>query len=397
MTTGAQRPAGANGAAKVEDAREGVIRIMLVDDSAVIRGLFTRAIESDPELQVVASVGDGRMAIGALKRQEIDVAVVDIEMPVMDGLTALPLLLEAKPDLIIIMASTLTRRNADVSLKALAAGAKDYVAKPSSTSELTSATTFKQELIAKIKALAGSRRSPRIERPGVKPIDAGERSAERSPAERATAARINRGGPVVLRPANAEVPELLAIGSSTGGPQALFAVLGNLPATLTQPILITQHMPATFTTILAEHLTRTAKRPCSEAQDGEVLQRGRIYVAPGDFHMVVEPQGTDRVLRLTKAPPENFCRPSVDPMLRSLAALYGRRLLVVILTGMGQDGLRGAETVVQAGGWVVAQDEASSVVWGMPGAVATAGLCSAVMPVGEIGPFIQKIAMRSAA
>jgi two-component system chemotaxis response regulator CheB len=308
------------------------------------------------------------------------------------------------------MASTLTRRNADVSLKALAAGAKDYVAKPSSTSQLTSASAFKEELIAKIKALAGSRRSPRIERPGLRPVEAkpgdaphadrapAERApVERTPAERATAAKINRGGPVVLRPAISDVPEVLAIGSSTGGPQALFAVLGNLPANLTQPILITQHKPATFTTILAEHLTRTAKRPCAEAQDGEVLQRGRIYVAPGDFHMLVEAQGANKVLRLTKTPPENFCRPSVDPMLRSLATIYGRRLLVIILTGMGHDGLRGSEAVVQAGGWVVAQDEATSVVWGMPGAVATAGVCSAVMPVGEIGPFIQRIAMRSAA
>jgi two-component system chemotaxis response regulator CheB len=304
------------------------------------------------------------------------------------------------------MASTLTRKNAEVSLRALALGAKDYVTKPSTTSELTSAASFQQELIAKIKALAGRRRFPRPPTPPAPaPVRAAPGTAPGTSAGTVTGAgheaptpRPARGTTVTLRPAGSEMPDVLAIGSSTGGPQALFSVLGNLPKGLRQPILITQHMPATFTTILAEHLTRVSGRQCAEAKDGEIIESGRIYLAPGDFHMVVE--GTTpgkRVLRLLKTPPENFCRPAVDPMLRSLADSYGRRVLVAILTGMGYDGQKGAERLVQVGGTVIAQDEASSVVWGMPGAVALAGLCSAVLPIGEIGPYLLRAAARSSA
>jgi two-component system, chemotaxis family, protein-glutamate methylesterase/glutaminase len=387
----------------------GVIRVMVVDDSAVIRGLFARAIEKDPEIKVVASVGDGRMAVDTLKRHEVDVVVLDVEMPVMDGLTAVPLLIGAKPGLPIIMASTLTRKNAEVSLRALSLGAKDYVTKPSTTSELTSAATFQQELIAKIKALAGGRRGPRP--PSFAPARATAGTAPgtahgtthgttpgAATAHETMAPRPVRGTTVTLRAAGTEMPEVLAIGSSTGGPQALFAVLGNLPKGLRQPILITQHMPATFTTILAEHLTRVSGRQCAEAKDGEVIEPSRIYLAPGDFHMVVEGSAPGkRALRLLKTPPENFCRPAVDPMLRSMADSYGRRILVAILTGMGYDGQKGAERIVQVGGTVIAQDEASSVVWGMPGAVALAGLCSAVLPIAEIGPYLLRHAARASA
>jgi two-component system chemotaxis response regulator CheB len=371
----------------VDPPAGGVIRVMVVDDSAVIRGLFARALEQDPEIKVVASVGDGRMAVDSVKRHDIDVVVLDIEMPVMDGLTAVPLLIEAKPGLPIIMASTLTRKNAEISMRALALGAKDYVTKPSTTSQLTSAASFQQELIAKIKALVRGRREPRPARPATGAAPAVQ--PLRPPA---------RGTTVTLRSAGTEKPEVLAIGSSTGGPQALFKVVAELSKDVRQPILITQHMPATFTTILAEHLARVSNRACAEAKDGEPLEPGRIYVAPGDFHMIVEGHGpAKRTLRLLKTPPENFCRPAVDPMLRSLADSFGRRVLVAILTGMGYDGQRGAERIVEAGGTVIAQDETSSVVWGMPGAVALAGLCSAVLPIGEIGPYLQRAAMRSAA
>jgi len=202
---------------------------------------------------------------------------------------------------------------------------------------------------------------------------------------------------IALRAAAVEPFEALAIGSSTGGPQALFELLGAIRGTVSRPVFVTQHMPATFTTILAEHIARSTRWPAAEAVDGEPVRAGRVYVAPGDYHMVVEGKGGERTLRLDRGPAENFCRPSVDPMLRSLAQAYGRRLLCVILTGMGSDGRKGGETVVAAGGSVVAQDEATSVVWGMPGAVAIAGLCSAVLPLAEIGPFICKLAMRSAA
>ncbi|EWY35705.1 chemotaxis protein CheY [Skermanella stibiiresistens SB22] len=369
-------------------------RVMVVDDSAVIRGLLSRALEGDPELRVVASVGDGQMAINALGRQSVDVIVLDIEMPVMDGLTAIPKLIAIDPAVKIIMASTLTLRGAEVSMKALQSGAADYVTKPSSTRELGAADAFKRELVSKVKALAasarraGSRNRPglRSDRPSV-PLNPMPRPRSMDPAA------------VVLRPMPALVPppDIIAIGSSTGGPQALFEVLSHLKGGIRQPMLITQHMPATFTTILAEHITRQCGITCAEAKDGEPLVGGRIYLAPGDFHMMLATKNGSTVLSVNKDPPENFCRPAVDPMMRSIAKIYGRRAFAIIMTGMGQDGMRGCAELVAAGGLVIAQDEPSSVVWGMPGAVATAGLCSAVLPLREIGPYIRKIALRTAA
>jgi two-component system chemotaxis response regulator CheB len=369
-------------------------RVMVVDDSAVIRGLLSRALEGDPELRVVASVGDGQMALNALSRQSVDVIVLDIEMPVMDGITAIPKLIAIDPAVKIIMASTLTLRGAEVSLKALQSGAADYVTKPSSTRELGAADSFKRELVSKVKALAVSaRRAGSRNRPSLR--------TERIPTPLTSFPRPRSMDPaaVVLRPMPAvpASPDIIAIGSSTGGPQALFEVLSHLKGGIRQPILITQHMPATFTTILAEHITRQCGIPCAEAKDGEQLVGGRIYLAPGDFHMVLATRGTNTVLSVNKEPPENFCRPAVDPMMRSIAKIYGRRALAIILTGMGQDGMRGCTELVAAGGLTIAQDEPSSVVWGMPGAVATAGLCSAVMPLREIGPFIRKMALRTAA
>jgi two-component system chemotaxis response regulator CheB len=359
------------------------IRVMVVDDSAVIRGLLTRTLEADPEIAVVASVGNGQMAISAVGRQDTDVVVLDIEMPVMDGLTALPRILAAAPDAKVIVASTLTQKNAQISLKALAAGAMDYIAKPSS-SEMNAAASFKRELIEKVKALGNARRKRRA-------AEAPPASAEELPF-RPPPPRHAAPAPVVLRAPSSTIPTVIAIGSSTGGPQALFNVLGNLPKSVQQPILITQHMPPTFTTILAQHLAKTSGRPASEAVDGETIQPGRIYIAPGDFHMKVEVRGGAKVLRLLKDPPENFCRPAVDPMLRSVSQAYGTGALCVILTGMGSDGTKGGEAVIAAGGTVIAQDEATSVVWGMPGAAAAAGICSAILPVSHIAGHVAKLA-----
>jgi two-component system chemotaxis response regulator CheB len=356
---------------------------MVVDDSAVIRGLLTRALEADPDLAVVASAGDGQQAINALKRHDIEIAILDIEMPVMDGLTALPKLIAAKPGLPVLIASTLTLRGAQVSLKALALGAADYVTKPGS-SALTTAADFKRELVHKVKGLAQARRKSQGE--AAPAPRAGEAASAPAPAART--------GEIRLRPMPADRPEVIAIGSSTGGPQALFRLLKSLTG-VQQPILITQHMPATFTTILAEHIARLTGLAAAEAVDGEPLVASRVYIAPGDYHMLAEAQGTMRRLRLGKGAPENFCRPAVDPMLRSLAQVYGRRVLCAILTGMGQDGLRGGEALVAASSAVVAQDEKSSIVWGMPGAVALAGLCSAVLPIDELGPFLSRIAGRA--
>ncbi|MGE0109659.1 MAG: chemotaxis protein CheB, partial [Bdellovibrionales bacterium] len=198
---------------------------------------------------------------------------------------------------------------------------------------------------------------------------------------------------VVLRTDTIFRPEVIAIGSSTGGPQALFRVIKDMGADLHQPIVITQHMPPAFTAILADHISRQCGVECHEAKEGDVLIPGHYYVAPGDYHMLIQPKGAGATVHLVQDPPENFCRPAVDPMLRSLVPIYGRKLLVVILTGMGQDGMRGSQVVVQGGGAVVAQDEKTSVVWGMPGAVATAGLCSAVLPLTEIGAYVRRTAM----
>lgn len=379
-------------------------RVMVVDDSAVIRGLLTRALEDNQDIQVIASVANGQMAVAALDRHDIEVCILDIEMPVMDGLTALPKLLEKDRDLQVVMASTLTLRNADISLKALSLGAADYIPKPSARSELHTGGDFRRELVDKVRSLGRERRrrggSARIlARPGgLAPSPAAPSPTAPTPAPApaapGAAPKLSRGydpGKIALRPLGRGRAQLLVIGSSTGGPQALFEVIGAVRDKLQLPVLITQHMPATFTTILAEHLGRVSGWPSREATDGERIEPRNIYIAPGDWHMVVERGESGPVIRLNQDPPVNFCRPSVDPMLQSISEVYGERVLVAILTGMGHDGLDGARTIVERGGTVIAQDEATSVVWGMPGAVATAGLCSEVLPIKTLGPRILEL------
>lgn len=370
------------------DRKRSPYRLMVVDDSAVVRGLLIRSLEADPEITVVASASNGEMALAALAQYDIEIVILDIEMPVMDGLTALPKLLAARPGVQVIIASTLTRRGADISMRALAAGAADYLTKPGAGAFGTAAE-FKRDLLAKVKVLGRAGRA-------ALGLEAPRRSPERTPR---AAGNILLEPPYVmaLRPLSREAPEVLAIGSSTGGPHALFRVLGSLKGALRQPVFVTQHMPATFTSVLAEHIARASGCPAFEGADGEPVRAGRIYVAPGDFHLTVEADNGRKLVRLSKEPAENYCRPSVDPMLRSLAAVYGSRLLCLILTGMGRDGLGGCRAVVEAGGTVIAQDEATSVVWGMPGAVARAGLCSAVLPLDDIGPFIGAMGIRAAA
>lgn len=364
------------------------IRVMVVDDAIVIRGMLSRMIEEEAGLSVIASVGDGERALRSLERHDVDVVVLDVEMPRMDGLTALPKIIEMAPGVQVLMASTLTMRNAKVSMQAMELGAADYIAKPSSSGELRSADEFRREFIEKVKTLGRiARRRRRI------PMGAAAKGAA-TPAPVAKSAP--KSGDITLRPLQSTKPDIIAIGSSTGGPQALFKVLSEV-GEVKQPILITQHMPPTFTTILAEHIQKSSGRPCKEGTNGEKITPGTIYVAPGGYHMLVESQGITKTLKLTQDPPENFCRPAVDPMLRSIANAYGARVLVVILTGMGSDGKKGAQVVVEGGGQVVGQDEASSVVWGMPGAVANAGLCSAVLPIDEIGGLIKRLATGGAA
>lgn len=357
------------------------IKVMVVDDSAVVRGLVTRTLQQDPDIEVVASASNGRMALMELDRKpELDIVILDIEMPVMDGLTALPQLIARKPDLKIIMASTLTLRNADISLQALSAGAADYITKPSTTEGPQAATLFREALREKVKIHA---RASAI------------REEKQAPAKMSdsTSARISSPRPrsqVSLRSPGVLPPAALAIASSTGGPQALFRLMGDLRDSLKHlPVFITQHMPPTFTQMLASHIERIEPLKCAEGRDGETIQRGRIYIAPGGYHMRVERSQEGREIRLTQDPPVNFCRPSADPMIESLIDAFDGRLLVAVLTGMGSDGLAACRKAVAAGSTVIAQDEATSVVWGMPGAVALAGLCSAVLPLGDMGTYLR--------
>lgn len=359
------------------------VRVMVVDDSAVIRGLITRTLEGDPMIRVVASVANGEMAIAAAQKHAPEFIILDIEMPIMDGITAIPKLLEINRNFKIIMASSLTIQNAEISLRALELGAVDYIAKPSSTREMMGTDRFSQELLDKIKALGQAHKRGIA----ITPATVQQKSA---PAIVAVPKPID----YTLRTAQYNVPDAIAIGSSTGGPQALFEVMRSLKG-IRQPIFITQHMPATFTTILAQHITRQSGVNCVEAQEGMIIEPGRAYLAPGDHHFTLRQFGADKRVTLNQDPPENFCRPAVDPMLRSLSAIYGKRLLIAILTGMGSDGMRGSEVAIHEGASVIAQDEATSAVWGMPGAVTTAGLASAVLPLTEIGPFLRAQATKT--
>jgi len=363
-------------------------RVMIVDDSAVIRGFLARWLKEESDIDVVASAGNGLIALKEFEKTRPEIVVLDIEMPVMDGMAALPKLIEMDPDVKVIMASTLTMRNADISMRALAKGAADYIPKPETTRDASKKDEFQRDLISKIKVLGESRRKKLGQ---IAPASKGI-SEVRKPQVTAVQAgsTLYKGASVNLRSHRAGlVPQILAIGSSTGGPQALFAVFEKLKGKISLPVFVTQHMPATFTAILAEHLTKISGIQCAEAIDGEKVQNNRVYVAPGDWHMTVVKDGVDTKIKLNQNPPENYCRPAVDPMLRSLADVYGSRVLTVILTGMGQDGMKGCEQLAKAGGYVIAQDEETSVVWGMPGAVATAGLSNAVLPLNDIPAAVE--------
>ncbi len=367
------------------------IRVMVVDDSAVIRGLISRWIEAESDLTVAASLRTGRDAVNQLERIDPDVAVLDIEMPDLDGISALPLLLAKKRDLVIIMASTLTRRNAEVSLKALSLGAADYIPKPETTRELGSAEAFRHDLVQKIRHL-GARVRRTVKTVAAPPLAPG-RDRTREPSAQAVATPlVAPQAPLTVRSLSHAAPRVLLIGSSTGGPQALMTLVGGIGKIIDHyPVLITQHMPPTFTTILAEHLARTSRRPAAEGIDGETVKPGHIYLAPGGKHMRVARRGVEPVIALDDGPAVNFCKPAVDPLFQSAIEVWQSGIMAVVLTGMGADGMRGGKDIVAAGGNVIAQDEATSVVWGMPGAVAHAGICAAVLPLDQIAPKLVRV------
>jgi two-component system chemotaxis response regulator CheB len=358
---------------------------MVVDDSVVIRGLISRWVGSEPDMMVAASLRTGLDAVNQLERINPDVAVLDIEMPDLDGISALPRLLAKKRDLIVIMASTLTRRNAEISFKALSLGASDYIPKPESTRELAAAETFRHDLIQKIRHLGAKlrRAAPGSPNPSAAASLLREPSVPTAPVAQSQLMR---------RAFSTQMPRVLLIGSSTGGPQALLALVADIGAVIDRyPVLITQHMPPTFTTILAEHLARSSRRPAHEAIDGEVVKAGQIYLAPGGRHMRVVRQGAQAMIALDDGPAVNFCKPAVDPLFTSAIEVWQGGIMSVILTGMGSDGTRGGKAIVAAGGSVIAQDEATSVVWGMPGAAANAGICAAVLPLNQIAPKLVRL------
>lgn len=387
------------------DAQGGPYRVMVVDDSAVIRGMYGKTFEAEKDVSIVATAGNGETALQILARQDVDVVILDIEMPVMDGLTALPKILGLDNSVQVLIASTLSKRNAEISLSCLQLGAKDYLTKPSSTSELSGAVDFKRDLVAKTKALAARRRKLKNwPQPDAKASAASAAkpkvfAAEKTQAEAAKPTGGLLSNPptapaskeIVLRKLGPHRPEILAVGSSTGGPNALFAFFKGLDPHLNMPIVLTQHMPPNFTAILAEHITKQTPFPAKEAQNGDVLENNKVLVAPGDYHMTIIEESGRKIIQLNQDAPENFCRPAVDPMLRSLLPIYGGKVLMVMLTGMGSDGLLGCRKLVDAGATIVAQDEATSVVWGMPGAVAMAGLCHAVLPLDDIAPKLSQI------
>jgi len=350
------------------------IGVLVVDDSVVIRRLVTHALEEDPAIEIVGVAANGAIALAKIPQVNPDAITLDIEMPEMDGLETLRHIRRQYPHLRVIMFSTLTERGAGITFEALALGADDYVAKASNVGLLVrSMTSLREELIPKIKQffqLPGER----VEQPAWKKV-------------------FGDAPAVVVRPPLVRPmiqPKLLAIGVSTGGPTALGEIIPQLPPEFPLPVLITQHMPPLFTGLLAERLHANSALRVEEAGEGSIVEPGKVLIAPGDYHLRVKNQGQQVAVTLDRSPPENSCRPAVDVMFRSVEELYGGAVISVILTGMGYDGLRGAKALKAKGAVVIAQDEASSVVWGMPGAVVKAGLADAVVPLDGVVPEVLK-------
>lgn len=338
------------------------IRVLVVDDSVVIRRLLTDVIAGDPNIELAGVAANGRIALAKLPQINPDLVTLDIEMPELDGLGTLPELRKLYPKLPVIMFSTLTERGAVATLEALSLGATDYVTKPANVGSVAvGIQRVKDELLPKIKALC------RLE----------NNSSQIAPV---------RLPPLTVTPKRTmQRCDIVVIGSSTGGPQALTAVLTKLPANFPAPIVVVQHMPPVFTNHLANRLNQDCALAVFEATGTESLRPGQVLIAPGDFHLELQRNGAFVVAGTNRNPPENSCRPAVDVLFRSAASIYGSQCLGVVLTGMGQDGLRGSQAIVQAGGMVLAQDEATSVVWGMPRAVTQAGLAQRSLPLNAIG------------
>ena len=382
--------------------------MLVVDDSVVVRRLVTDSLSRDPDIEVVGFASNGRIALAKVDQLAPDLVTMDIEMPEMNGIEAVRALRRNRHTMPIIMFSTLTERGASATLDALVAGATDYVTKPANVGSVQeSLDRVASELIPKIKALVQHRPGaagalPPAGGPVAGGAPAGAPAARTrlgagaaaGPAPVASSANSRRA--VVTRPAPAPHPvSAVIIGSSTGGPEALSKVIGALSAAPPVPVLVVQHMPPVFTRQLAARLDRLGPATVVEAADGDALQPGTVYIAPGDHHLELSRSAGQLRVKLTDGPPVNFCRPAVDVLFRSAVRELGGQLLALVLTGMGADGRTGCEDVVGAGGTVVVQDEPTSVVWGMPGAVATAGFAHRVLPLSEVAPTLESVLARA--
>lgn len=339
-------------------------------------------VDAQSDMQVTTTATNGRDALDALRLQSVDVVLLDIEMPIMDGLTALPLICQRYPEVRVLVTSALTEQSAAVTMRARALGAIDYVHKPSTRG----GGIFVMEaaaagIIAKIRAVAS-------------PVQTANSVADDSGRADSTAARGPRHG----GPAGDFEPQVLALAASTGGPNALAAVISGLPRDFPLPVLVTQHMPPIFTTMFAQRLARESRLECEEARDGEIVRPGHVYVAPGDHHLMLVSSGVMRgpTIHVSSDPPEHHCRPAANPMFRTAAQAFPGGVLAVVLTGMGDDGRDGCEAVVASGGRVVVQDESSSVVWGMPGSVVASGVPCSILPLQSIAGHVASLcAVRS--
>jgi len=343
------------------------IRILVVDDSVVVRKLVCEALASSPQIELAGTASSGAIALAKIPQLNPDVITLDIEMPGLNGIQTLTEIRKLYPKLPVIMFSTLTERGAAITLEALAQGASDYVTKPSNSASLAGAMEqVRRELVAKIVSL-------------------GERTRSRALPSRPILQATRKFGTQPL--------DILAIGTSTGGPNALAEVIPGLPGDFPVPVVVVQHMPALFTRLLAERLNAQSKLAVREAEAGAKLEAGQVWIARGDYHMTLARKGNAVLLTLNQEAPENSCRPAVDVLFRSVAQVYGRGVLGVVMTGMGSDGARGAQHIHEAGGEVLVQDEASSVVWGMPGSVVSAGAADKICPLAEISREVTRRVM----
>lgn len=368
----------------VTDRNADAIRVLIVDDSVVVRGALGRIIDAEHDMYVATTATNGRDALEALRQQRIDVVLLDIDMPVMDGLTALPIIVARHRDVSVLITSSLTAAGGTMAARVLALGAADCVHKPTSRG-VGGVEAVAAEITSKVRAAArttAARKATRtVSVDGMHPAP-----QRRYPYE----SRLSKPRSVC---ATEFQPRILALAASTGGPNALTAVLSKLGGDFPLPVVVTQHMPPIFTTMFAQRLAKHGKLPCEEASDGITLLPGHVYVAPGDHHLTITTVGAARtpVASISREPPEHHCRPAADPMFRSLARAFGSGVLAVVLTGMGEDGRQGCDAIVRSGGRIIVQDQATSVVWGMPGSVVNSGVPCTVLPLHAIAAHVAQL------